>query len=435
MSVAKNSFGLAPYYQWTSYEVQSRGLDLVEVRACTASPTKAVAFGRTTANNGATLTNSGATSTNGIDWTVISTAPNTVIHSVAYGNSVFVAVGAAGTIYTSPGTDGATWTARTKAGSYVTDFYGVKFSGGIFWAMQQNGNIQRSTDGITWTEIASATLNFASDIDADQPDGPFQYSVVHDDGLYIHFTGRTMTTANHRIAITTASSTTLQSVSTTITVKHGRDDIGDGLGPLVQSYVNGYGTANAGSIIVRGIGRHINANYSTAAASDVVDKIIASDRLGRMPLPLGNTEISGTYLTTNIQGRINVLYSDGWYNIIYPGIIPARSTTVGYPSQVAGYNYPTGINAIFSLNIREDDFGAQFTPEFKHQYQPRILLPHAGLTTRADNVALAKSIPFTLNGDNFLVVGSYYGLSGYDGGTYIMKAKRAFRKLNTTIDY
>lgn len=81
----------------------------------------------------------------------------TTAKSIAYGNGVFVVVGADGTnaatttCYTSP--TGATWTARTLPSSQI--WTSVTFANGYFVAVGTTGSastaIATSTDGITWT--------------------------------------------------------------------------------------------------------------------------------------------------------------------------------------------------------------------------------------------------------------------------------------------
>jgi hypothetical protein len=74
---------------------------------------------------------------------------------VAFGNSRFVAVGAAGTIITSP--DGTTWTSRTSG--TTNTLYGITFASGVFATAGDGGTILTSPDGIAWTARASGTTN------------------------------------------------------------------------------------------------------------------------------------------------------------------------------------------------------------------------------------------------------------------------------------
>jgi hypothetical protein len=74
---------------------------------------------------------------------------------VVYGNGVFVAVGAAGSVQSS--TDGTTWTNRTTANTSLQA--GVVYDNGVFVSVGTSGAIQTSTDGTTWTNRTTANTN------------------------------------------------------------------------------------------------------------------------------------------------------------------------------------------------------------------------------------------------------------------------------------
>jgi hypothetical protein len=106
----------------------------------------------------------------GVTWTNASGSPFAAgnFRGVAYGNGVFVAVGATGTggasdlpiIFSSPD-GGSSWTQRTPGGSPTAGEYlnAVTYGGGQFVAVGARGMIQTSPDGITWTRqtIANTT--------------------------------------------------------------------------------------------------------------------------------------------------------------------------------------------------------------------------------------------------------------------------------------
>jgi len=77
---------------------------------------------------------------------------STIIRGAAYGDSLYVAVGSAGTITTS--TDGVSWTSRTS-GFGASIIWGVGFGNGIYIAVGDSGKLHTSADGITWTSRTS----------------------------------------------------------------------------------------------------------------------------------------------------------------------------------------------------------------------------------------------------------------------------------------
>jgi len=95
----------------------------------------------------------------------ISTTVN--INSVAFGNSVFVAVGnKIGTGETDPGlilvsSDGITWYAYPQTSQYVTtdNLNTVHFDGSYFYIAGDNDTILRSTNGVNWTDLANINVN------------------------------------------------------------------------------------------------------------------------------------------------------------------------------------------------------------------------------------------------------------------------------------
>ncbi len=89
------------------------------------------------------------------------------LQSVAYGNSTYAAVGANGTIITSP--DGLTW---TRVGSGTSGpLTGVAFGPGRFVAVGRGGVMLTSSDGVSWVTGPPG---------ADFPDG-----IGYTDGLFV----------------------------------------------------------------------------------------------------------------------------------------------------------------------------------------------------------------------------------------------------------
>ena len=108
-------------------------------------------------------------STDGITFNTQTNPTSSVMRSVAHnglsgGSSMFVAVGASGTIISSP--DGITWTQRTNPAS-GTQLQTVSYGNGLFVAVGDSSVIVTSPDGITWTQrtyastiAGSNTMNF-----------------------------------------------------------------------------------------------------------------------------------------------------------------------------------------------------------------------------------------------------------------------------------
>lgn len=71
------------------------------------------------------------------------------------GSDLWCAVGNNGSIQTSP--DGETWTKQTAAGGYIGDFYAVAYdtANSLWCIVGETGEIQTSPDGSTWTHRAA----------------------------------------------------------------------------------------------------------------------------------------------------------------------------------------------------------------------------------------------------------------------------------------
>lgn len=71
------------------------------------------------------------------------------LHAVRFGNGIFAAVGAAGTVQVSP--NGAEWAAAAlPAEAEEADLLGLAFGGGTFVAVGKGGTVLRSADGLAW---------------------------------------------------------------------------------------------------------------------------------------------------------------------------------------------------------------------------------------------------------------------------------------------
>ena len=95
----------------------------------------------------------------GVTWTQRQAGTGTVFNQIAYnGTNLWVAVGNAGQLYSSP--DAITWTSRTSqfGASNISD---VAFGNGLWVAVGGAGKISTSTDGTTWT---ARTANMSTNL-------------------------------------------------------------------------------------------------------------------------------------------------------------------------------------------------------------------------------------------------------------------------------
>src|SRR5690606_38234663 len=95
------------------------------------------------------------TSTNGTSWTGRSSGTTNNLNTVAYGNGLSVAGGDSGTIRTS--TNGTSWTSRS--GGTRNNLNTVAFGIGLWVAVGASGTILTSTNGTSWTARSSGTTN------------------------------------------------------------------------------------------------------------------------------------------------------------------------------------------------------------------------------------------------------------------------------------
>lgn len=121
------------------------------------------------------------TSSDGTTWTAataIAVPSGTVMHAIAYGNGVYVAVGDNGVIdYNGNAGVSGNWTPASSG--TPQNLYGVAFLNGQFVAVGAQGTVVTSPDGITWTvqtSAASATTNALRAV---------AYGVVNGTGTYV----------------------------------------------------------------------------------------------------------------------------------------------------------------------------------------------------------------------------------------------------------
>jgi hypothetical protein len=113
-----------------------------------------------TGNSGKYLTTNGTAESWGtvntpLTWTskITSTGFGSFRGIASNGSTIYVAVGEAGTLYSSTDS-GATWTSRTS-GFGASDIYDVAYGNGLFVAVGLSGTLTTSADGITWTARTS----------------------------------------------------------------------------------------------------------------------------------------------------------------------------------------------------------------------------------------------------------------------------------------
>jgi hypothetical protein len=433
MSVARNSSRFAPYYDFKLYNMAMNGFESNKTRAFAASPTVQIGFGSVVASATTSVTNGLWKSTNNISWSLVTSAPNTAIYSVAYGNNVFVAVGAAGVIFTSPGTDGTTWTARTKAGASTNPFNRVFFVNGVFFAQQQSDNVQYSTDGITWAIVGGATSNIPNTPDADQG-GHWVPSLVYSKGAYIWFTGSTATTASQRIYWINQSQLTATGVNwsnnvvgtTAYGLLYGRQDPGDGLGPIIQAQSGS--TYEAEKAFVRVNTANVDGSFATTTFLSSLENPRINGGIDGPTTSVPNATGSGTLVQKGAGYNLNYLwkglyYKDGWYTSVFPSAV--EKTRLG--SNSSGVVYGIGVSRWSEL-----EFVPGVTQE--HYEDNRVTLFPSYLATAGEIENRFKRVAEWDYGDKKVIVlnGTAFG-DVNNMPPLMLIGTRAFRPLRTTI--
>ena len=408
MSVARTQFALSNEYSARVYTPSQKGLYSTAVFDVDASPSMAIAFGAIVVSTTTTFT--AYKSTDGINWSSISTAPNTQINAVAYGNNTFVAVGAAGAIYTSPGTDGLTWTARTKAGTQTQNFNYLKFLNGYFWAKQDSVNMMYSSDGITWTLLSNTSFNIANT--TPHLNAKLQ-NLTYLGNTYIFWTGVTASTSVARIYWSDASaiSSSWQSrvVTDTIVTTEIQDDPGDGLGLVMK-----IGTTLTAQTFSRFSREFVDGNFSSSSISNTwsgdnrIFQVIQQTFNSQSPVPYVGSDGAGMYLK----------YTDGTYFFAHPS-----------QANYANVSNQTGI-AYWQWN---EDSTAPLSSSYLSENRPKFIPLFAG-TTWITAEARFKKV-FQIGQKTFIWWGFSNNLDANKTRTNtVMVLTRAIRPLRTTIE-
>lgn len=434
MSVGKSSFGYAPYYNFDLVDATNKGLHLADIRAGASSPTMAILAGTDSAS-----ARSMAKTTDGISWTAITSSPNTAIFGMAYGNGVFVAVGAAGVIYTSPGTDGTTWTARTKFGASAANFYCVRWDGTYFWAVQQGANVQKSTDGITWTDTfftneAIGALIY-TDLDADMRGGS-AFSFLSRGGVTIGFAGRTGTVSSTFRIVIGASTATSGGVAISTSVMYlfgDQDGLGMGNGPAIF----GTSTVTYADYFTNFLTFPFNRIVGLSTASTNFSQTTFGGSTNQnIIFPTGwTTALVSNQLSIadNYGARKPTVYSDGWFSSVYLGSIRSKSGVTSYPDNEAGFSNNSEVQALISMVWKDGElvpYNANMVPT---RVIPRIMR-YFGSNFYS---ALKHSIDISLPGKKMWVLPTTNVVLSNIGSLpiFVLRASRAFRPIKTTIDF
>jgi hypothetical protein len=405
------------------YNVSRTGLASNRTRAAAASPTVSLVFGQVVLSASTSIANGLWKSTNNISWSQITTAPSTAIYSVAYGNDTFVGVGASGVIVTSPGTSGETWTARTKAGSSTNAFNKVTFVNGIFFAQQQNDNMQYSSDGVTWALVSGVASNISNTPDADNL-GQWHPSLVYSNGSYIWFTGNTATASANRIFWINQSSITggdvnwsNNALSSGYSFRNARPDPGDGLGPFCQ--VSTGTTYVPETRFVRINNANVSANFQT---NNFVDSLENSHWGGGISASSTSVPLAHTHNATSAwQG---LYYNEGWYTSVFPAI----TTRTRFGTTTASDIYSIGVSR-WSENEFYPGLTTQDYPDPRVSIFPNYLVGSARIEARFRHVA-----EWNQGEKKIILLGSDQTSVNTSGGTIVLIGSRAIRPVRTTIN-
>lgn len=410
MSVGKNSFGLAPYYDWKLHEGYGLGLSATEYICGAAGTSIAVVAGNV--QHASTTTRIMQYTENGISWSSISSAPNTQVVSMAYGNGVFVAVGSGGVIYSAAESAIQTWTARTKAGSSANDFSRVQWiqETGRFYAWQSaSERVQYSSDGITW--VLGAT-NFNPSIPITPPNSAQSDNtgIAYVNGMHILFTGASSATSSTRFYVFKDISINSYSEAT---------------GTSWLAWPTNMGGDNEWYIVSKQSATILAARIGWGTMTAVGQPVAGSASMNGDVLPLfpppetsaatGNPEYFQFSLSEN--NSIEIYKTDGYYQVI--GAVTHSAPRWNATQWGIGHQlYPD-----------RDISSASMRREFIASSQSDSL---ANNTRR-----FLYRIRFSFKGNQYLIFGktSSSAITGSGHRTVMLRGTRAFRPIRTTTDF
>jgi hypothetical protein len=94
------------------------------------------------------------TSPDGVTWTSVNSGTTGDLRAIAYGNSRFVAAAESGSILTSP--NGATWTTHLQTTTSLTSLLRtLAFGNNSFVAVDNNQFVRTSSDGTSWVNLST----------------------------------------------------------------------------------------------------------------------------------------------------------------------------------------------------------------------------------------------------------------------------------------
>jgi len=97
-------------------------------------------------------------STDGITWAQQSSLLTQALYDVTYANAVYVAVGGQnGDPRAMSSADGVTWLEHAVVGSNIGFLRSVSWNGAYFFALSSQGEIYRSSNGLSWAQVRAAT--------------------------------------------------------------------------------------------------------------------------------------------------------------------------------------------------------------------------------------------------------------------------------------
>jgi hypothetical protein len=448
MSFSRNYMTRYPYYTYKDHRSFGNGMNGMRLLGAAASPTALIVVGTNTAFESPYTSGAGSVmkiSTDGIIWSNVTSTSfgSNGITQIAYGNDVFVAMGASNLIATSPGTSGTTWTQRTSPASGTNPWGYLTFQNGYFIACNGSTGIFRSTDGITWSAGASITVNAMTTwlTTSGRSGGIFYIENNPSTARWLQVYGQLFsTTTQTHFALfqdITSSGTASSSFTRDNSGSYGAQWIPEDnrlIVSVAQNTTAGF-SGHASSL-------HAMEPTSTESSKNFPDSLIPAGVFFPSVLPVYATvQIGSSTASTPISqyaDLVNIgvggsgaattkkslyVYNDGYYNCLY-----VTSTAIPANTNYGGIIHSPTANVVF----RSDD------PSYAESVQligPGVV-PQAGVTTRGTSVAAGsggfeRAIDVKFKGDSYVFF-VWFANSNYWNIGY-MRGTRSIKPLRTTI--